>query len=548
MDVYRPANPRSRGVGHYRRPGTSASYCGRTVEANPTDAKHTTGVCQVCAKAEARDRVAAEQTAADRNLTGPTLAERAHVRYALVGTGRRIHYSNTDDTLCGRQVTSYTDGPDGEHPEPCSRCITAAEKRAYARALTASAPAQANEARPEAAAAPAVTVHTFESTQQAYAQTQWRDDLRDGAVLAIPSEGVVGVLRSAWPFAITAETGEFHRVIVDPRALDGGDYRASVDRAEEIARGLGAPLAERPEPAIVRADEVRRGDVVLGCYRDGVTVTMATVETAILHSDPYTAAPHPYRSDCECHGCEQMRDHEGPLVTLADLDNTPWQVCDPCPAAAPVLIIRATGEQQLDSDEDADVEEVGTPPVSLSTLADTVACPACHMAAGHDCVTRAGKRAREPHGARYAAVEQAAGVTEHRDAAAREAKARGTWLTIDRKAETALLTAYAGQLAARAQADTDRAVTAERPRAERIERALDAVEYAEETGARVETVEDAEALYAAALVTEADADAGTWRGEWIGEHATRDTEALFAVEQPTEQGALFYEGPRPVRT
>src|SRR5690606_36356046 len=126
MDLYRPAYPRSRGAAHYRRPGTSASYCGRTVEAAPTEEKYVTGVCRTCVKAEQRDRVAAEETAADRAIGGPTLAERAGMRYALVGKGRRVHYSNNDDTLCGREVTEYTDGVDRRHSNLCALCIRAA--------------------------------------------------------------------------------------------------------------------------------------------------------------------------------------------------------------------------------------------------------------------------------------------------------------------------------------------------------------------------------------------------------------------------------------
>ncbi|MFH8793835.1 hypothetical protein [Streptomyces sp. NPDC017941] len=149
MDLYRPANPRSRGVGHYRRPGTSASYCGRTVEATPTEGKYVTGVCQTCAKAAKRDRVAAEQVAADRAVDGPALAERAGVRYATVGTGRRVHYSpNNDDTLCGREVSGYVDGDDllalfNKGHQPCVPCDRAAEKRAYARSLAAASPVAA---------------------------------------------------------------------------------------------------------------------------------------------------------------------------------------------------------------------------------------------------------------------------------------------------------------------------------------------------------------------------------------------------------------------
>ncbi|MFF7234418.1 hypothetical protein [Streptomyces sioyaensis] len=66
--------------------------------------------------------------------------------------------------------------------------------------------------------------------------------------------------------------------------------------------------------------------------------------------------------------------------------------------------------------------------------------------------------------------------------------------------------------------------------------ALDAVEYAEHVEAAVETVEDAEALYAVQLVTEADATDGTWRGAWIGQQSD---DGLFALEPAAEQGALF---------
>ena len=56
-----------------------------------------------------------------------------------------------------------------------------------------------------------------------------------------------------------------------------------------------------------------------------------------------------------------------------------------------------------------------------------------------------------------------------------------------------------------------------------VARIVDAVQRAEDTGAQVETIEDAEALYALQLVTEADATDGTWRGEWIGELPTDNT-------------------------
>ncbi|AVH58396.1 MULTISPECIES: hypothetical protein [Streptomyces] len=48
-----------------------------------------------------------------------------------------------------------------------------------------------------------------------------------------------------------------------------------------------------------------------------------------------------------------------------------------------------------------------------------------------------------------------------------------------------------------------------------------------------------EARLAAQMVTEAEATAGTWRGEWIGARAASTTPTLFDVDPDTEQGALF---------
>ncbi|MFF3886586.1 hypothetical protein [Streptomyces sp. NPDC001914] len=150
-------------TGHYRRPGTFTSYCGRELMHEPNTAIRNR-ICATCTKAEQRDRVEAEQVVADRNLDGPSLAVRAGVRYCLVGTGRRVHYSNNDDTLCGREVTEYTDGLDKRHDLLCAPCIKAAEKRAYARALAAASPLAAaavdlaetvEQADAEQAAAPA---------------------------------------------------------------------------------------------------------------------------------------------------------------------------------------------------------------------------------------------------------------------------------------------------------------------------------------------------------------------------------------------------------
>lgn len=55
-------------------------------------------------------------------------------------------------------------------------------------------------------------IHTFNSTGEAYDASQCRDDIKDGDVLTIPSEKVVGFLFKAWPIAVTPEPGEFHQL------------------------------------------------------------------------------------------------------------------------------------------------------------------------------------------------------------------------------------------------------------------------------------------------------------------------------------------------
>ncbi|APD18582.1 hypothetical protein SEA_PICARD_53 [Streptomyces phage Picard] len=61
--------------------------------------------------------------------------------------------------------------------------------------------------------------------------------------------------------------------------------------------------------------------------------------------------------------------------------------------------------------------------------------------------------------------------------------------------------------------------------------------YDAHLAAEAETLLDDELRHAAALVTEAEATDGTWRGEWIGD--TPADEILFVADRTVEQGALF---------
>lgn len=106
--------------------------------------------------------------------------------------------------------------------------------------------------------------HHFHSTGEAYDASQVRDSIRDGDVLVVASESVVGVFVGAWPVAVTPTQGEFHgyddRVAGPLRELNGGQYAASLKLAEDIAATMSAP-----ECAQLDADELR----VLRTYANG---------------------------------------------------------------------------------------------------------------------------------------------------------------------------------------------------------------------------------------------------------------------------------------
>ncbi|MFI6371027.1 hypothetical protein [Streptomyces sp. NPDC050546] len=313
-----------------------------------------------------------------------------------------------------------------------------------------------------------------------------------------------------------------------------GTMRPADDGRLDLDQALAEayPAEQTPAPAAPRAGEV----VVPGALADHLTAeapadadTRATLDDA-RRGRGRTLIIKP-RTVAVLHTISRAAEH------LLDIPGTTRAQR----AAARQWIERAGHAPNPVQDDDQAAAELP----SFEALAVTVACPTCHVSTGARCVTRAGKPAREPHGRRVEALEQAAGITEHRATARRDAQARGyTSNGLDHKAEAALLTAYAARIKARdaeqalaAEAHLDQVEAEVDEQFDRTARAVDAVEHAEQVEAAVEIVEDAEALYAAQLVTEAEATEGTWQGAWIGEHQAAD--ALFDVDRAAEQGALF---------
>tara|TARA_Y100000389_G_C17333448_1_gene449354 strand:+ start:246 stop:620 length:375 start_codon:yes stop_codon:yes gene_type:complete len=85
-----------------------------------------------------------------------------------------------------------------------------------------------------------VRVWTFTSSGRAYDMTQCDDDLKNGDVLLIPSEKVVGITNT-WPFAITKKLGQLHGVKEGFKIEDlfSGDIDPDyLHKALKVARSL----------------------------------------------------------------------------------------------------------------------------------------------------------------------------------------------------------------------------------------------------------------------------------------------------------------------
>lgn len=93
-------------------------------------------------------------------------------------------------------------------------------------------------------------VWTFYSTGEAYAACQWREDIRDGDVLVVEQEKVVGIAET-WPFALTARYGDLHLTTHDPATYGDGKYATSIPIAEREAARLGVALVPRLTGSLV---------------------------------------------------------------------------------------------------------------------------------------------------------------------------------------------------------------------------------------------------------------------------------------------------------
>lgn len=120
--------------------------------------------------------------------------------------------------------------------------------------------------------APQIITLRFEDTETAYNASQCCTEIHTGDVLVVEAEQAVAFMWQAWPCAVTAAHGEFHRAEGDPREIEantGPSVRAAIDAAYAI----GAPLARL-------ADQVEAEEAIAQAAAADAPEAMPTVQAA----------------------------------------------------------------------------------------------------------------------------------------------------------------------------------------------------------------------------------------------------------------------------
>lgn len=172
-------------------------------------------------------------------------------------------------------------------------------------------------------------VHTFGSTGEAYNRSQTDDNIKDGDILHVPSEGVVGYLHAAWPVAATQEHGAFHS-LTDPAAGPQGE-------PARVCQNCGGSGKKSPDSHNTFPNQPADDDRCWGCSGQGGSKgdspervakwrsSWQQAQDIARQSGYHTASLHmgiekddgyhlitPYRAPCQtCAGTGNMVDSEG---------------------------------------------------------------------------------------------------------------------------------------------------------------------------------------------------------------------------------------------
>ena len=88
--------------------------------------------------------------------------------------------------------------------------------------------------------------HYFESTGEAYDASQSREEIKDGDILVVLNEGVIGFLAAAWPVAVTEAVGHVHTADY-VGSDDWPTYKESIDKGNELVKFYGLEERSLPE-------------------------------------------------------------------------------------------------------------------------------------------------------------------------------------------------------------------------------------------------------------------------------------------------------------
>jgi hypothetical protein len=88
--------------------------------------------------------------------------------------------------------------------------------------------------------------HTFDSSGAAYDASQCDDRIKDGDLLVVPSEKLVGILYEvAYPVAVTKDIGVFGHFIDGHVPPSDDKYAPQIAKAIALAKELGFEVQER---------------------------------------------------------------------------------------------------------------------------------------------------------------------------------------------------------------------------------------------------------------------------------------------------------------
>ncbi|MFF4927149.1 MULTISPECIES: hypothetical protein [unclassified Kitasatospora] len=99
--------------------------------------------------------------------------------------------------------------------------------------------------------------------------------------------------------------------------------------------GASRRILASPHLRIVRADQVRPGELIVSAFQPAVPGRLPRANC--FAAGPYPASPGPYHPVCGCGVCG-LPEVQAPNGTVVLTTGYPWDTCDPWPADDPVLI------------------------------------------------------------------------------------------------------------------------------------------------------------------------------------------------------------------